>query len=444
MATIAVAECLAMTGDESLRPAVERGVAHTLAMQHPATGGWRYAAGDRGDTSQCGWQVMVLATARNAGLGGFDAAEARARVFLQSVASGAAGGLAAYRLGERPSMAMTAEALYCRLVLGASPAAPATAEALSMISSAPPTPATANAYAWYYATVASFHAGGPQWDRWNAQLQTTLVSMQRRDGGPLGGAGVFDGALSSKTLWHLASDFARARRGDRGYDGRALTVAWQAIRAEVAAACREAQQLLALQLAALAQPAPGRGTIERIEGRGRFVGPDTIELSGGRRILAEVLRDEVRAEERQPAGHRLEQGHGWDAKLRSDGLAETALRVDHDGLFAVVGPPAAHRIIFKIEIPEGALDDSLENELPVLEIKNRAVVGTGDAFEKDRATVRLKSAGRERPVVIDLAPGMFQAFADGGQAQARLEEGVHKTQFHQIPETQIDLATPPG
>ena len=148
MATIAVAECLAITGDESLRPAVDRAVAHTLAMQHPRTGGWRYAAGDRGDTSQCGWQVMVLATARNAGLGGFDAAEARARTFLQSVASGAAGGLAAYRAGERSSVAMTAEALYCRLVLGASPAAPATAEALAFIASSPPTAATANAYTW--------------------------------------------------------------------------------------------------------------------------------------------------------------------------------------------------------------------------------------------------------------------------------------------------------
>ncbi len=212
MATIAVAECLAITGDESLRPAVDRAVAHTLAMQHPRTGGWRYAAGDRGDTSQCGWQVMVLATARNAGLGGFDAAEARARTFLQSVASGAAGGLAAYRAGERSSVAMTAEALYCRLVLGASPAAPATAEALAFIAASPPTAATANAYTWYYATVASFHAGGPQWDRWNAQLQATLVSMQRRDGGPLdgswdpdpvwGGHGgrVYSTALSAMTL----------------------------------------------------------------------------------------------------------------------------------------------------------------------------------------------------------------------------------------------------
>jgi hypothetical protein len=212
MATIAVTECLAMTGDESLRPAVERGVAHTLAMQHPVTGGWRYAAGDRGDTSQCGWQVMVLATARAAGLGGFDAAEARAGAFLQTVASGAAGGLAAYRPGERPSMAMTAEALYCRLVLGASPATPAAAEALALIASSPPTPAAANAYAWYYATLASFHAGGPQWDRWNAQLQPTVLSLQRRDGGPLdgswdpdpvwGGHGgrVYSTALSTMTL----------------------------------------------------------------------------------------------------------------------------------------------------------------------------------------------------------------------------------------------------
>jgi len=188
MATIAVAECLAMTGDPALRPVVDRAVAHTLSMQHPHTGGWRYAAGDRGDTSQCGWQVMVLATARNAGLGGFEAAEARARGFLGTVAGGTAGGLAAYRAGERPSVAMTAEALYCRLVLGAGATDPATAEALAMIGSSPPSAGSPNAYAWYYATLASFHAGGPQWERWNARLQAAVLPTQRRDGGPLDGS----------------------------------------------------------------------------------------------------------------------------------------------------------------------------------------------------------------------------------------------------------------
>ena len=43
------------------------------------------------------------------------------------------------------------------------------------------------------------------------------------EAGPLGGAGIFEGALSSKTLWHLGGDFARACRSDRGYDGSGLT-----------------------------------------------------------------------------------------------------------------------------------------------------------------------------------------------------------------------------
>lgn len=100
------------------------------------------------------------------------------------------------------------------------------------------------------------------------------------DGGPLGGAGIFDGALSSKTLWHLASDFARAHRDDRGYDGRGLVPAWPAVRAEVAAACGEARALLERQLAALT------GTITRIEGRAKFVAADAVEVAG-RKIEAD-------------------------------------------------------------------------------------------------------------------------------------------------------------
>ena len=188
MATLALAECAALTADESLRPALDRAVRHTLAMQHPVTGGWRYAAGDRGDTSQLGWQVMVLASARQAGIGGLEPAEARGRAFLQSVSSGQAGGLAAYRAGERPSMPMTAEALVCRLFLGMPVDHPAAVEAIALIGSSLPDRGRPNAYAWYYATLASFHVGGPQWDLWNAALQTALLPLQRRDGGPLTGS----------------------------------------------------------------------------------------------------------------------------------------------------------------------------------------------------------------------------------------------------------------
>jgi len=188
MATIALAECVALSGDEALRPALERAVRHTAAMQHPRTGGWRYAAGDRGDTSQLGWQVMVLASSRNAGLGGFEGAETAARGFLQSVSSGSSGGLAAYRPGERPSLPMTAEALFCRLLLGLPVDHPAAAEALDWLARSPPASSSYNIYAWYYATLASFHAGGPQWDAWNARLQGALVPLQHRSGGPLDGS----------------------------------------------------------------------------------------------------------------------------------------------------------------------------------------------------------------------------------------------------------------
>lgn len=188
MATLALAECCALSGDGALRTPLERAVRHTLAAQHPITGGWRYAPGDRGDTSQLGWQVLVLSAARQAGLGGFDAAETGARTFLQGVSSGQAGGLAAYRPGERPSVAMTAEALVCRLFLGMPVDHPAAREALDFIGRHPPDPRRPNAYTWYYATLASFHSGGDQWHRWNQALQAALLPLQRGGDGPHAGS----------------------------------------------------------------------------------------------------------------------------------------------------------------------------------------------------------------------------------------------------------------
>ena len=212
MATLALAECHALSGDMALRQPLERAVRYTLSTQHPATGGWRYAPGDRGDTSQLGWQVMVLASSRQAGLTGFEGAEAGAREFLRSVSSGGVGGLAGYRPGERPSVAMTAEALVCRLFLGMPVDHPVAIEGLDMISRHPPDARRPNAYTWYYATLASFHCGGSQWEGWNQHLQAALLPLQHREAGPLegswdpdavwGGHGgrVYATALSAMTL----------------------------------------------------------------------------------------------------------------------------------------------------------------------------------------------------------------------------------------------------
>ena len=47
---------------------------------------------------------------------------------------------------------------------------------------------------------------------WDFGKQVCIVEK-----GPLGGSGVHNGALSSKTLWELSRDYINASRRDRGY-----------------------------------------------------------------------------------------------------------------------------------------------------------------------------------------------------------------------------------
>ena len=108
--------------------------------------------------------------------------------------------------------------------------------------------------------------------------------------GRLGGAGIHDGALSSKTLWHLALDYARACRSDRGYAGAGLALVWSEVMAQVRAACAEAEAHVARQLAAMARPSPTGGRVDVIRGRGHFVAPHRIEVSGDQPTQLEAER----------------------------------------------------------------------------------------------------------------------------------------------------------
>jgi dihydrolipoamide dehydrogenase len=116
------------------------------------------------------------------------------------------------------------------------------------------------------------------------------------DAGPLGGAGIFDGALSSKAMWHLSGDFVRACRVDRGWEGGSgLSLSWPALRAEVKAACHEAQALIERQLASLERA----GKLERFIGRGTFVGKNVVEV-GSQRVEAERFLLTVGSKPRVP------------------------------------------------------------------------------------------------------------------------------------------------
>ena len=107
-----------MTHDEQLREPVQRAINYTLRAQDPVGGGWRYRPGDAGDTSQLGWQLMVLKSGDLAGIPIPESARQGIIRYLRSVSSGKYGGTASYRPGEQTSRTMTAEALVCWQFLG--------------------------------------------------------------------------------------------------------------------------------------------------------------------------------------------------------------------------------------------------------------------------------------------------------------------------------------
>jgi len=181
IALLALAEAYALTGAGELREPIARGVRFTIRAQDPQGGGWRYRPGDPGDTSLLGWQLLALKSAEYTGLQIPSEVFRRAEAFLESVSSGRAGGLAAYRAVERPTPAMTAEALVCRFFLGAAPEDAPVQEAVEYLLRELPGKDPPNFYYWYYGTLAMFQVGGEAWQRWNQALRHTLVTKQRRD-----------------------------------------------------------------------------------------------------------------------------------------------------------------------------------------------------------------------------------------------------------------------
>ncbi len=99
------------------------------------------------------------------------------------------------------------------------------------------------------------------------------------EGGQVGGAGVKDGALASKTLWELSRDFSVASRVDRGYRASGLTVDYQAVRRSVFQAVREKQYQMLSQIETFSPrrwQGPGSITLKR--GRGSFLSSHKLEV----------------------------------------------------------------------------------------------------------------------------------------------------------------------
>lgn len=105
----------------------------------------------------------------------------------------------------------------------------------------------------------------------------------------LGGAGVFWGALVSKTLWELSDDFSKAARVDRGYRASGLVVDYRQVLDTVNAAAKEKQyQMLSSVESFHPGNTLGKGSITLVRGRGSFQDSNSIRVAlrdGGEEII---------------------------------------------------------------------------------------------------------------------------------------------------------------
>ncbi len=209
IATYAIAEAYGMQNDPTsntlLREPLLRGVRYILQNQNP-DGGWRYLKGQKSDISMSGWQLMALKSAEIAGVNIPRSAKAEVVAFLKARSLGTYGGLAAYREELPPSPSMTAEAMFCKQMLGMRRDNAAAREAAEYLLARLPARESFNEYYWYYGTLAMYQFGGDGWNSWNAAIRDLLISEQRTDGeyagswDPIGPWAQYGGRIYSTAL----------------------------------------------------------------------------------------------------------------------------------------------------------------------------------------------------------------------------------------------------
>jgi hypothetical protein len=183
IATMAVCESYALTGDPALKTHAEKGLGFILRAQNKLEGGWRYVPTVDGDTSVFGWQMFALRSGQFAGFAIPKKTIGLSRVYLDGVSSDRRRVTYVYRPGRSITPVMTAEALLCRQYLGWAKDDPRLLEGVGLIAKDLEAADDRNIYYWYYATQLLHNMGGPEWKRWNERVRDGLVAEQIKQSG---------------------------------------------------------------------------------------------------------------------------------------------------------------------------------------------------------------------------------------------------------------------
>lgn len=180
MATLALGQLWGMTGDEKIKPVLEKAVKLIYRCQSPE-GGWRYNPVPRGsDVSVTIMQVMALRAAKNSGLHVPDETLKKAIKYIESCRDEKTGGFRYQPRVLSPGFARTAAAA-CVLMLAGDYKSKQLPDAIAFMKK--------NFfesrhfyYGHYYASHAMHQVGGEEWRQWYVKIRQTLLPDQSADG----------------------------------------------------------------------------------------------------------------------------------------------------------------------------------------------------------------------------------------------------------------------
>lgn len=177
---IALAEAALMTGDARTRDAALAAARFIAKAQDPKSGGWRYRPGEYGDTSVLGWQIMALHSAEHLGFELSSDLRERTAKWLELVSQ--RNSLAAGYQQGGPSPAMTAEAVFARILLNQTFNEKQLRSFEQYMFENPASKGERDYYYIYYATLSFNQLQGASWPKWNEPTRQLLIKEQRRGG----------------------------------------------------------------------------------------------------------------------------------------------------------------------------------------------------------------------------------------------------------------------
>jgi hypothetical protein len=177
MAALALGELYGQTGDDTLKPVVQKSAELIIGSQSP-NGGWRYEPQPTGsDISVTIMQVMALRAAKNAGIHVPSTTLKKALAYVKSCER--PGGGFAYMPGSSPGFARTAAGL-CVLYLAGEYDAKEIPQGVEYLKRNFDTHQHFY-YGHYYAAHAMHQVGGKEWEDWYARLVRYFVTSNNQN-----------------------------------------------------------------------------------------------------------------------------------------------------------------------------------------------------------------------------------------------------------------------